>query len=152
MNGSAPVKRHRNRFLTPAQRGEIAAKYANGMPVKDIAADYNVHWTTVYRTVAAPAKPTPVVPDRPVRRPNETKHQYANRVQSWIRATNPEWDAAWRAKMSAGVKKSWRKRKAAKARAAELDARLELHNAVAELPEPVFTPPTLWQRIVGWFR
>jgi hypothetical protein len=144
----------RYKRFTEAERQDIITSYRNGETVNEIAARYG-RWHSSVGRVIARSKPTQMPPGRPVRLPGETKHQYANRVQVWMRANNPEWAAAWRAKMSAGVKKSWRKRKAAKARAAAalqpVQPAADIRPAIVAAPPPP-PPPSLWQRIVGLFR
>jgi hypothetical protein len=158
INGSAPAKRQYRRW-DEATKAKIKADYLAGVPSPELCARYDLGRgglanilisQGIVRRPAALGKPR-----KPIRQAGESKNAYANRVKAWMHQNDPEWAAAWKAKMTAGVRKSWRKRKAAKARAEQAAAVPPMPPMPPTVPTPpvVFSaPPTLWQRIVGWFR
>lgn len=145
--------------FTQAERMALRADYAAGLSWVKIATKYNTYSAAVAAMTADMPRRDgagrPRKDGRPVRNPGETAQQYANRVQLWKRATDPAWREAKSARMSAAIKKSWRKRKARaeRERAAAEAAKVALEPATDIAPAIVVAPqPTLWQRIVGWFR
>lgn len=163
INGNdTPTKRTRRWGRIPdSLREAIRADYQAGLPLRDIATKHGVNDSVVGRSLKGIAnrRANMAQNSRPVRAPGETPQHYANRVMRWKQATDPAWRETKAARMSASIKKSWRKRKArAERERAKLEA--EANVAIAALEDatmdvinhPAPPPPTLWQRIVGWFR
>ncbi len=151
-----PNKRHRRWQKMPdALRDAVRSDYLAGMPTLDIMKKHDLGSSAVTRAVSDIANRrkvssggdvAPVNSPKPVRLDGEDRHVYANRVQQWMRENDPEWHARWKAKNSAALRRYWRKRRAKAEREA---AKAE---PLPPVPVTITPPPTLWQRIAGWFR
>ena len=140
-------RRQRRLRLTAEERAGILADYMSGMKISDIRAKYGYkgHGSIVRITKPIQNRNKPA---RPVRADGESKQRYAQRVQQWMRDTNPEYDAQIRANKSAGQKRYARKRRLAKERAERLAAM-----EAAAPPMPDFMPPprpSLLRRMFWW--
>lgn len=66
----------RKRRLTDAEKAEIIDLVRSGLPAKEVASTYNVHWSTVYRMVIkANHTANPPVPPPPT---------WWQRALSWV--------------------------------------------------------------------
>lgn len=153
-------ERKRRKRLTPDERAAMAADLAAGMSMVAVREKYG------YRGKRGKAE---FANARPVRMEGESKQRYGQRVQQWMRETNPEYDAQIRANKSAGQRRLAKKRRLAKLRAqreaeekaaatrryyefvTRAEAVLAPLNPPEPLPAPVVTPPPSFLRRMFWW-
>lgn len=104
------------------ERAAMRLAVYRGATVADVATQFGVHQSVVYRAVRE-------LP-RPVQEPGEGKHRYGIRVQTWMRQIDPDYAAKNSAARSRGQRLAARRRR----REAEKTAQ-----PVA--PEPTPAPP-----------
>ena len=143
-----------------SNRDAAVADYIAGVPVAEIRRKYRMDHGALsddleargvplrrgrYNKAVTATEPAPAPVDqpavpRPVRADGEAKNKYAQRVFAWKRATDPAFDAQWRAKMSAGMARSIARRAANERRK---QRRIEAA-AQATAPRP------WWRRLFAW--
>jgi predicted transcriptional regulator len=153
-NDDTPPTKRAYRYTTDAERAEWKADRDAGMTVNAIARKHGRSFETVKAALLADK---PSTPGKPVQKPGESKQAYGARCFKWKMENHPQFKEEWRQKLSASVKRSLRKKKR-KAEREAMAAERALNEKVAALmapefvPVPVVVPPTLWQRVMGWFR
>jgi hypothetical protein len=152
------VKRHYKK-VRDADVDAWRTDRAAGMTFKAIARKHGYSFGSVHRTLTSGE----VAP--PTRRHGEPSLEYARRVRAWKLANDPD----YRASLSRSLKKAAARRRrkiearraaaerqaaavaAAKVADAEAHNLVDLNNAqLDDMPPPA--PPTIWQRIVSFFR
>ena len=162
---STPHSPNRGHRYTPEQKAAIRADYKAGMSYADLKAKYGlVHNKSLARLVAdiANRRTDKVKNAKPVREKGESHQAYGSRVWQWKCQNDPEWAKEVQAKRVASYKATMRKRRLAKLRHERAIERAKAEDAAVQATvdfdnahmddAPVMPPPTLWQRIVGWFR
>lgn len=133
---------HKKRTLTAEEKAEIVAMVQAGMSIKEVAATYAVHYSTVHRLARrAERLANPPVP--PPQMPGETKQQYGGRIYQWKMMNDPD----FRIRM----KRAHRgKRRRPRGQTEQRQPVLDLA-PLASMPAPP-PRPSLWQRLTGWLR
>lgn len=147
-----PKKKARRR-LTPEQIAQLRADYLAGLSYNTIldrlgAAGQGV--VTRYTRDLPRRVNQKHDQARPVRLPGEGKSAYGARVFKWKLETDPDFRKQRSAAIRAGMAKRKAKLLRAERRAEREAAKVEVVAVVPALQPP--PPPSLWQRIVGWFR
>lgn len=151
-----PQKRRRGPHYTAELIAALRADYLAGMPLKDIEAKHGITgggYRKHFRDLPGrnKRKGKTMADDYPVRLPGESSTTYAGRVMGWKMHTDPE----YRAKVVAKRNRTLQRKRLRAARKAALAEQKRLE---AELLQPMdldwqpVPPPSLWQRIIGWFR
>lgn len=136
------------RRVSDEEKASILADHAAGMNWQDMSHKYRRSSSVIGAIVARAKKGDSTA--RPVRITGESKQKYGARVMAWM------WkhDEEFRANQLRKRKLVARRRRAAKEREAAETVAAVSPAPAADIPPAIVAapPPTLWQRIVGWFR